>query len=182
VTDEDAWAHVVAETLAGFGAVDVLVNNAGIGVRGSVETIALDDWQRVIAINMTGPLLGIRAVVPAMRGRGGGSIVNISSTAGLRGLPNAAGYVSSKWGVRGLTKAAALDLGDAGIRVNSVHPGIIRTPLTAGADEHPAHVALHRIGGADEVADLVLYLASDESRFVTGAEFAIDGGETAGRL
>jgi 3alpha(or 20beta)-hydroxysteroid dehydrogenase len=182
VTDPDAWDRAVREIVEAEGRIDVLVNNAGIGARGRVDDIAVADWDRIIAINLTGPLLGMRAVAPAMRAAGGGSMINISSTAGLRGLPNAVGYVASKWGVRGLSKAAALDLGGDGIRVNSVHPGIIRTPLTAGADERPAHVALHRIGEAEEVSELVLYLASDASRFVTGAEFVIDGGETAGRL
>ncbi|MET1086530.1 MAG: SDR family oxidoreductase, partial [Arthrobacter sp.] len=161
---------------------DILVNNAGIVNFGPVGDYSLAQWDSVLAVNLTGTFQGITAAVPALRSRQGGSIINISSIAGIRGYEQLPGYTASKFGVRGLTKAAALDLGRDGIRVNSVHPGFILTPMTEGLVPSTSHVALDRVGKPWEVAELVLYLAGDESSFVTGAEFVIDGGETAGMV
>ena len=180
VTDAGGWARAVAAAEEAFGGLDVLVNNAGIVDFGGVADCSRESWDRVLAVDLTGVFLGIQAAVPAMRARGGGSVVNISSTAGLRGYERVAAYTAAKFGVRGLTKAAALDLAADGIRVNSVHPGFITTPMTEGLSPDVDHVALARAGRPEEVAAMVLYLASEESAFVTGAEFVIDGGETAG--
>ncbi|WP_139003373.1 SDR family NAD(P)-dependent oxidoreductase [Arthrobacter crystallopoietes] len=180
VTSSEDWASAVQETVKSFGGLDILVNNAGIVNFGTVGEYSRQQWDAVIAVNLTGVFLGMTSVVPALKERRGGSIINISSIAGIRGYEQLAGYTASKFGVRGLTKAAALDLGRDRIRVNSVHPGFIVTPMTESLTPSTSHVALDRVGQAEEVADLVLYLASDESTFVTGAEFVIDGGETAG--
>jgi 3alpha(or 20beta)-hydroxysteroid dehydrogenase len=185
VTSEADWASAVALAEERFGPVTVLVNNAGVLHFQVVHKTALEDWERVQRINVTGTFLGIKAVTPSMGGAGGGSIVNISSTAGLVGLPYVAAYVASKWAVRGLTKSAAIDLGHKGIRVNSVHPGGIDTPMVAGTDpEAPFYTRLPvaRMGSPDEVARAVLFLASDESSYTTGAEVSVDGGATAGDL
>ena len=125
-------------------------------------------------------LLGIKAAIPALKESKGGSIINISSTAGLQGFVELPGYTATKYAVRGLTKSVALDLGKYGIRVNSVHPGVIKTPMTEGMENPMNHVALHRMGEAEEVSQMVLFLASDDSSFSSGAEFVVDGGETAG--
>lgn len=180
VTSYSDWEAAVATAVRTYGHLDVLVNNAGIGLLGPVTDAPLADWDRVIAINLTGTFYGIRAAAPALRASSNASIINVSSIAGLQGYPGMAAYTASKYGVRGLTKAAALDLGPDAIRVNSVHPGLIRTPMTQGADESQNHVALHRAADPIEVSRLVLFLASDESSFSTGAEFVADGGETAG--
>lgn len=181
VTSYEDWERSVQASVATFGGLDILVNNAGITGFGNIEDYTLEAWNSVIAINLTGTFHGIKAAVPALKARGGGSIINISSTAGLKGHANLPAYTASKFGVRGLTKAAALDLGRYGIRVNSVHPGSIRTPMMDGVAVNVDHVALRRLGEPEELADVVLFLASDESSFATGAEFAIDGGDTAGR-
>jgi 3alpha(or 20beta)-hydroxysteroid dehydrogenase len=179
VTDPEGWRAAVnaAERLGGLHG---LVNNAGIyQPRTLMETDAAL-FERHMRINQLGPFLGMQAVVPLME-RSGGSIVNISSVAGLRGSPGAIAYSSTKWALRGMTKAAALDLAPRNIRVNSVHPGPIDTPmLQVRTSEQNARrvqqVPMHRMGTAEEVADLVLFLLSDESRYITGAEIAIDGG------
>lgn len=180
VTSPQGWADAVRQAEERFGGVDVLVNNAGIADFGSIEDYTLEQWNTIIAVNLTGVFLGIKAAVEPMKRSPGASIINISSTAGLQGYQNLPGYTAAKYGVRGLTKSVAIDLGPAGIRVNSVHPGAVRTPMTAGLDGGQEHVALHRMGEPEEIANLVLFLASDESSFSTGAEFVADGGETAG--
>ena len=179
VTDFASWEQAVGAAVERFGTLDVLVNNAGIFTRGSVEEADVDEWRRTIDIDLTGNFLGMKAAVPAMKAAGG-SIINISSIAGLVGFKNRAAYAAAKWGVQGLTKTSALDLGPYGIRVNSVHPGSVRTPLTAGLKRGFGQIPLGRDAGPEEISDLILYLASDESRFMTGANLAIDGGETAG--
>jgi len=179
VRDEARWQAVVDST----GGLDVLVNNAGIVELGGVTDMDEASFRRVLDVNCVGVYLGMRTAVPSMRARGGGSIVNFSSVAGLVGNPYSIGYAASKWAVRGMTKSAAVDLAPDGIRVNSVHPGVIRTPMSASVD--PAKTSgsapLGRLGEPVEVANLVVYLASDESSYTTGAEHVVDGGTTAGR-
>jgi 3alpha(or 20beta)-hydroxysteroid dehydrogenase len=185
VTSEEAWGAAVASAESAFGPVSVLVNNAGILGFGLIDRIKRDEFDRIMQVNVTGVLLGIKAVVPSMVKAGGGSIVNISSTSGLQGLPYLGAYVASKWAVRGLTKTAAIDLGHRGIRVNSVHPGGIDTPMIAGtSSDSPFYKRLPvaRIGAAEEVARAVLFLASDEASYTTGAELTVDGGATSGDL
>lgn len=182
VTSPQEWETAVKASIEAFGGLNVLVNNAGIVNFASIEDYSLDQWNAVIAINLTGTFNGIKAAIPALRQSRGGSIINISSIAGLRGYEQIPGYTASKFGVRGLTKSVALDLGRYGIRANSVHPGVISTPMTAGLETDMSRVAMGRMGHPGEVANLVLYLASDESSFVTGAEFVIDGGDTAGTV
>jgi 3alpha(or 20beta)-hydroxysteroid dehydrogenase len=183
VAEESQWQAVVAEAEDRFGPVNVLVNNAGILLFEAIDRIELADWERVLRVNVTGAFLGIKAVTPSMERTGGGAIVNVSSTAGLQGLPFMAAYVASKWALRGLTKTAAIDLGQRGIRVNSVHPGGIDTPMIAGSDPNAwsyRRLPVPRMGEPEEVARAVLFLASDESSYTTGAELAIDGGATCG--
>ena len=185
VTSEDDWAAAVDTTEREFGALDVLVNNAGILRFGALEEEKLDDFRRLIDINLVGVFLGMRTAIPALRRAGGGSIVNLSSTEGLGASPFLSAYTASKFGVRGITKVAALELGPDKIRVNSVHPGGIDTPMThdlmgeQGRKYIAKKVALRRTGTADDVASLITFLASDESSYSTGAEFVIDGGATA---
>ncbi|MFO7279506.1 MAG: glucose 1-dehydrogenase [Thermoanaerobacterales bacterium] len=183
VTDAAQWEAAVAHAEERFGPVSVLVNNAGILHFAPIDRTDPEDFERVLRVNVHGVFLGIRAVTPSMVRAGGGSIVNISSTAGLQGLPSLGAYVASKWAVRGLTKTAAMDLGPKGIRVNSVHPGGIDTPMVAGTPaDAPFYKRLPvpRMGRPEEAARAVLFLASDESSYVTGAELAVDGGATCG--
>ena len=183
VTKPDEWAAAVAAAVEGFGMLNVLVNNAGIANYGSIDQYSHADWDKIIAVNLTGVFHGIKAAIPALRNARNGSIVNISSMAGMRGEAAMPGYVASKWAVRGLTKAAALDLAHYGIRVNSVHPGVVNTPLSAeGPKLSMSHVAMDRVGEPIEIANLTVFLASDESSFSTGAEFIADGGELAGLI
>jgi 3alpha(or 20beta)-hydroxysteroid dehydrogenase len=178
------WAAAVARAEA-FGPLRVLVNNAAIHWTRPIEHESVDALRRILDINLVGTFLGIQSVIAPMRAAGGGSIVNISSTAGLTGLPYHGAYGSTKWAVRGLTKTAAVELGPDGIRVNSIHPGPIKTamlPTIEGVDTDSrfGHLPLRRAGEVDEVAQLVLFLASSASSFMTGTEFVIDGGSTAG--
>lgn len=174
------WAEAVSRTADRFGPVDILVNNAGVADPAPLEQWNAARFQQTLDINLIGVFNGIQAVVPGMRRAGKGSIVNIGSVGGLQGIPRMAGYVVSKWGVRGLTKVAALELGAYGIRVNAVHPGQISTPMTHGVTFDVSNVALGRVGLPDDVARAVLFLASDESRFITGEDIAVDGGQSAG--
>ena len=188
VTREADWERAVSSTVDRFGALHVLVNNAGIGAAASrLEDTTTEAWDRVMDVNAKGVFLGAKAVIPAMRRAGGGSIVNISSQLGLVGMDNSSPqYQASKGAVRLLTKLTALQYAREGIRANSVHPGPIITPMTEPRRRDPANyqlmlsrIPLGRYGEADEVAYGVLYLASDESAFVTGSELVIDGGWTA---
>lgn len=180
VTDEDSWAAAVEATVGAFGALDVLVNNAGIANAGRIERYGREKWDAVIAVNLTGTYLGVRAVLPALRAAGGGSIVNVSSVEGMRGSPGLHGYVASKFGVRGLTKSLAVELGPENIRVNSVHPGFVLTPMTERLDPESPHIPLGRPALPEDVAGAVVYLASDESSYTTGTELVVDGGMIAG--
>jgi NAD(P)-dependent dehydrogenase (short-subunit alcohol dehydrogenase family) len=187
VTSESDWARAVATAEQRFGKLDVLVNNAGIGAAGRVEDTTLEDWNRVMEVNSTGVFLGTKAAIPAMRRAGGGSIVNISSQLGLVGMDDSSPqYQASKGAVRLLTKLTAVQYAKEKIRANSVHPGPIVTPMTEARRADPAlyrrmlsRIPLGRYGESADVAYGVLYLASDESSFVTGSELVIDGGWTA---
>ncbi|HEX3615341.1 MAG TPA: SDR family oxidoreductase [Solirubrobacteraceae bacterium] len=184
VADPESWETLRAHIAEHHGRVDGLINNAGVTSRVRLPDVELDDWNRVLAVNLTGPMLGIKTLLPLMPE--GSSIVNVGSVAGLTGHYTAA-YTASKWGLRGLTRTAATELGARGIRVNAVHPGYIHTPMTAGAPEtfYQANVdvtPLSRGGQPDEVADLMVFLMSDESRFLSGADIPIDGGQVAGGI
>lgn len=180
VTDPAQWATLVETANARFGDIDVLINNAGILIMHSVETATLADYRKVVDVNQTGTFLGMQAVIPGMKRARGGSIVNISSTAGSVGFADHISYAASKWAVRGMTKAAALDLAPYGIRVNAILPGEVNTPMIADLGLSVDSTPLGRFGDAQEIAYLALYLASDESRYTTGADHAIDGGYTVG--
>lgn len=174
------WEAAVAAATERFGRIDALVNNAGILRFSDIEACSDEEWEQVLGINLGGTFKGIRAVIPAMKAAGGGSIVNISSTAGLKGFGGVPAYISSKFGVRGLTKAAAIELAPFNIRVNSVHPGNIDTEMVEDLYPNFNHVPMKRLGRPQEISNLVMYLASDASSFSTGAEFVADGGETGG--
>lgn len=179
VTEPVHWETAVNEALHAFGKLDVLVNNAGIVNGGPLGKFDLDKWRQIIDVNLTGTFLGMRAVVEPMVAAGGGSIINVSSIEGLRGAPWAHGYVASKWAVRGLAKSAALELAPHNIRVNSLHPGLIRTPMTENIPDDLVTIPLGRPAQPSEVATFVLFLASDESSYATGSEFVVDGGLVA---
>jgi 3alpha(or 20beta)-hydroxysteroid dehydrogenase len=176
VTSEQEWERAVAFAVAEFGAVDILVNNAGISNAFPLIDFPMDAWNALIAVNLTGTFLGMRAVAPVMTEAGRGSIVNVSSIEGIQAVPQHHAYVASKFAIRGITKSAALELGPSGIRVNSIHPGLIETPMTAGMDSGIMNIALKRAAQPSEVSSLVLFLASDDSSYSTGSEFVIDGG------
>lgn len=183
VTSEQDWAEVIEKTQAQFGAVNVLVNNAGITMAKSILDVSLEDYRRIIEINQVSVFLGMKSVIPSMKSSQTGSIINISSINGLVG--GAVGYTDSKFAVRGMTKAAALECAPFGIRVNSVHPGVIATPMImqddtkAAVEQFAKNIPLKRLAQPEEVSSIVMYLASDESSYSTGAEFIVDGGLTA---
>ncbi|MDQ2797800.1 MAG: glucose 1-dehydrogenase [Actinomycetota bacterium] len=188
VSNEDDWALVVDETVESLGGVDVLVNNAGILRFAALPDMPLEDYMRVVNINQVGTFLGMRAVSKVMIAADrGGSIVNISSVEGLAGMPYLTAYTSTKFAIRGMTKVAALELGPNGIRVNSVHPGMIETDMVKDAagghdvDLSPVakRIPLRRMGTSEDIAEVVLFLASERSSYCTGGEFAADGGATA---
>ncbi|TMB33791.1 MAG: glucose 1-dehydrogenase [Deltaproteobacteria bacterium] len=196
VSDEASWTTAIRRALEAFGRLDVLVNNAGISFAKPLGETTLAEWRQLMAVNLDGVFLGTREAVRAMRGSGGGAIINVSSASGLVGSPTASAYCASKGGVRLFTKAVALEVAGDGIRVNSIHPGGVRTPIWAKADFWPGLVAqsgsedaafqalagaapLGRLAEPEEIAEAILYLASDASKFMTGSELVIDGGYTA---
>ena len=185
VTSQEDWQRVADFAVSEFGGIDGLVNNAGISTGAPLESVSVDFFRKVLDVNLTGVFIGMKTVIPAMRERGAGSIVNISSAAGLMGLALTGGYGASKWGVRGLTKIGAVELGTDRIRVNSVHPGMTYTPMTAevgirqGEGNYP-NTPMGRVGEAHEIAGSVVFLLSDAASYVTGAELAVDGGWTTG--
>jgi 3alpha(or 20beta)-hydroxysteroid dehydrogenase len=182
VTREGDWNSAISAMQGEFGGVNALFNNAGIVQFAGVADCSPDDWRRVIDINLTGAFLGIRACAPIMAQAGGGVIINTSSTAGLQGYAGLAAYVSSKWGLTGLTRAAALDLAPKGIRVVSLHPGPIRTPMVEGLpDSLAAAQPIPRFGEVDEVARMVRFLLCEAS-YSTGSAFVIDGGALIGQV
>ena len=188
VTDEVSWAGAVAQVEAELGPIDVLVNNAGILMFKSLLQTTVEEYERVLKVNLVGEFLGIKAVAPGMVARGKGSIVNISSVDGMKGANGLAAYASSKWGVRGLTKVAAMELGHRGVRVNSVHPGGVDTVMSnfnaaprAEIDKSYGNVPMQRIGGPEEVAAASLFLASDDASYLCGAEIVVDGGMIVGQ-
>ena len=185
VRDEQDWRSAVQLAEATFGPVSILVNNAARAIVGTTMSLSLDQFREVVDTNLVGTFLGTQAVVPSMRRAGGGTIVNINSTAGLGVAAGLSAYGTSKWAIRGLTKIAAKELGREGIRVNGVHPGIVETPLAydpatgkllVSVDEQP----LPRLAEVDEISTLVLYVASDDAAYSTGAEFVADGGYLLG--
>ncbi|MGP4024124.1 glucose 1-dehydrogenase [Actinomadura sp. 3N407] len=176
VTRAEDWTAAVETAVGEFGRLNVLFNNAGIANGAAINRFKQEKWQQIIDVNLTGPFLGIRAATDALIAAGGGSIINNSSIEGLRGTSWAHGYVASKWGLRGLTKSVAIELAPHGIRVNSLHPGLIRTPITEGFPDDLIPIPLGRPGRPEEVASFVLFLASDESSYATGSEFVMDGG------
>lgn len=198
VVQESEWVDIIHRVADHFGRLDILVNNAGIGLLGPVTEFSLEDWRRQNAVNLDGVFLGTKHAIPVMRESGGGSIINMSSVAGLQGAPHFSGYCASKGGVRLFTKAVALECASDKIRVNSVHPGVIDTPIwntvptgelamEAGqaATPDPKTIAAHLVPGGEvgyprDIADGVVFLASDESRYMTGSELVIDAGITAG--
>lgn len=183
VSDVQRWAEVVAQIEQDFGRLDVLVNNAGVSDRRGITEHDEDAFDRVLDINLWGPVAGMQACAPLMGRSGGGAVVNISSVAAMMGFHGAA-YTSSKWGLRGVTKSAALELSSLGIRVNSVHPGTIRTPMIASSSDEAVKKfadinADQRVGEPIEIARTVLHLACDDSSYTTGAEAVVDGGFVA---
>lgn len=182
VTRPESWADAVTATEAHFGKLDVLVNNAGILRIGSLENFSFEDYQAVINVNQTGCWLGMKTALGPMKRAGGGAIVNVSSTGGLTGLGGFSAYVASKFAVRGMTKSAALEYGRHKIRVNSVHPGGMATAMDVSEDNSSyARQPIPRVGQPAEVAELVVFLASERASYCTGAEFVADGGLLAGK-
>ncbi len=190
VASEESWRSAIDAAVSKWGRLDVLVNNAGILHVAPIVQLELSDYLRTVNVNQVGCLLGMKHAIPAMAKGGGGSIVNISSTAGFEGQPGIAAYVSTKWAIRGLTKSAAIEAGPLGIRVNSIHPGGVNTHMGRGDVKGFEKVdspnvfkklPLGRIGEPIEVARFALFLASDESSYCTGGEYMVDGGWLTGR-
>ena len=183
VTNAEDWANAVAQAEEKFGPVNVLVNNAGITMAKSILQTTEEEYRRIVDINQVSVFLGMKAIIPSMQKAGGGSIVNISSMNGL--VAGAIGYTDTKFAVRGMTKAAAMECANYGIRVNSVHPGVIATPMVvqedtkAAVEEFSKHIPMKRVAQSEEVSNMVLFLASDEASYSTGSEFVVDGGMTA---
>lgn len=180
VADQDNWHRVIDGIASEFGALNILVNNAGVALRGGrVTNTSLEDWNRVLSINLTGPFLGIQSAAPLIRDSGGGAIVNTGSIAGITGH-FATAYSTSKWGIRGITKSAAMELVNWGIRVNAVHPGLVHTPLLEGSDDFIAalgdHTPMGRGAQPEEIATVVLFLVCSDSSYITGHDIAVDGG------
>jgi 3alpha(or 20beta)-hydroxysteroid dehydrogenase len=188
VSSESDWQACVNETVVRWSGIDVLVNNAAMFMVGNILDTSKDAFERLLAVNLVGAFLGMKSVVPSMKKRGGGSIVNVSSNAGLAGGNGFGAYAASKFGLRGITKVAAFEFGRDGIRVNTVHPGSTNTKMTNPQNktseelsESRRHLALPRIALPEEIAKMILFVASDESSFSTGTEFISDGGAFAGR-
>lgn len=188
VTSETDWAAAVATTVDLYGRLDILINNAGIIRIGGLADTSVEEYLRVVRVNQLGCFLGMRSVIDALKTTGGGSIINTSSIHGLQGVPGIFSYVASKFAIRGMTKAAALELGHAGIRVNSVHPGLIDTAMiraelpTIDQNGLLDRLPIPRIGTTADVAHLMVFLASDESSYCTGGEFVVDGGSICGPI
>ena len=188
VTNEDEWIAVVQDVVEDHGKIDAFINNAGIFRSGSIAGTSLEEYRQVIDVNQIGVFLGLKHVGPVMAAAGSGSIINISSVAGLRGGPNMIAYVASKWAVRGMTKSAMNEFAPSGVRVNSIHPGLIETPMLhqlpaieqGFEDQLVRRIPYGRIAEAGEVANLALFLASDDSEYMNGVEFVIDGGMSQG--
>lgn len=187
VSKEDAWQAAIAKTVDRFGKLDVLVNNAGIYITSPIEEMRAERFIKVFEINQLGVFLGMKSAIPAMK-QNGGSIVNLSSTSGLTGNQNSVAYGGTKWAVRGMTKVAAVELGQYKIRVNSVHPGLIDTPMNHEQMGHEliakagARVPLGRPGQAEDIARVILFLASDDSAYCSGGEYTVDGAQSAGTM
>ncbi len=187
VTDEDNWTQVVADTTAQWGALNVLVNNAGILLVAPLVEVEKADFENIISVNLLGAWAGIKAVASTMEAQGGGSIINVCSTAALWGMHGTGAYLTTKWALRGMTKTAAMELGWKGIRVNAIFPGGVNTPFGGMADRPSEEMRkdyvgqpIQRIGEPLEIANTNLFLASDESSYLCGAEIAVDGGQALG--
>jgi 3alpha(or 20beta)-hydroxysteroid dehydrogenase len=185
VSDAASWATLVEDANTRFGPVSILANNAGILRFGEIDTMPADEVELLWRVNQLGCFLGMQAVVPTMKANGGGSIINASSVEGLAGMASCTAYAATKWAIRGMTKCAAMELGPKQIRVNSVHPGMIDTPMTRvhGGDVAmefgASKVPLRRVGTPADIAPVYVFLGSDESSYVNGAEIAVDGGVTS---
>ena len=176
VTKAEDWDRAVATAMSTYGHLDTLVNNAGVTLRKRVQRFPIEDFNRIVGINLTGAFLGMRASIDSMIAAGGGAIVNVSSIQGIHGTPYNHAYVASKFGLRGLTKSAALELAPHNIRVNSIHPGLIRTPMVEHMPDDLIPIPLGRPGQPEDIANLMLFLLSDEASYATGAEYVLDGG------
>ena len=185
VSEATAWRDLMVQVTDAHGRLDVLVNNAAVHWFRSIENETVEDFDRLIGVNLRGTFLGIKAALAPMRASSGGSIINIASIAGIRGFPLHAAYGASKWAIRGLTKTAAAELGPSGIRVNAVLPGTIDSPMAWGGGPMPSdisfdHLPLGRVGAVDDVVHVVAFLASSASAYLTGSEITVDGGATLG--